>query len=141
MANPNGNKDTLKPFKKGRSGNPKGRPPFKKFVANILGVNPRLIPEGMSSKDMKKALSTLLQMSGNEILAVTKDQDSPIWFVAMATAISKQMKQGKTDAVEKLMDRVYGKSVQALEHSGKDGQELPPIIFLQAPDDDDNSSK
>ncbi len=78
-------------FKKGKSGNPKGRPPklpkLDDLLAQILG----------EEKDGQTATEAILKR------------------------IRLQATQGNLKAAEILLDRAYGKAKLPIEHTGKDG--------------------
>jgi hypothetical protein len=78
-----------KPFKKGQSGNPKGRPKklpeLNKLLADVLG----------EEKDGVTAAEAILK------------------------ALRAKAAKGDIRAAEVLLDRGYGKAKQAVEHSGK----------------------
>ena len=78
-------------FKKGKSGNPKGRPPklpkLDDLLAQILG----------EEKDGQTATEAILKR------------------------IRLQAAQGNLKAAEILLDRAYGKAKLPIEHTGKDG--------------------
>ena len=88
-----------KPFKKGQSGNPNGRPKklpeLDKLLADVLG----------EEKDGVTAADAILRK-----------------LRAMAA-------QGNLRAAEILLDRAYGKAKQQLEHSGTVNLPAPQIIM------------
>lgn len=101
------NIENLKPFKKGQSGNPAGRPRklpgLDEMLADVMGDE----KDGVSAAEV--ILRKLRQM-----------------------AIS-----GNLRAAEILLERSYGKVKQPVEHSGKDGGaiETKTIIINIPPDD------
>jgi len=89
------NDENLKPFPKGVSGNPAGRP-----------------------KKLPK-IDDLLQ----DILGSEEDKDSEAHAILMS--LVKQAKGGNVKAAEILLDRAYGKAQQYIDHSSKDGTMTP----------------
>lgn len=83
-----GNPQNLTPFKKGQSGNPKGRqkklPALDALLADVLGG------ENPDESEAKNVLEALL----------------------------KQAKKGNVQAAVAVLDRAYGKPKQPVEHSG-----------------------
>lgn len=91
MANPNPNTEGLKPFEKGESGNPNGRPKklpeLDKLLADVLG----------------------------------EDKDGIEAAKAILMALRAKATKGDVRAAEVLLDRAYGKAKQDLNvnHSGE----------------------
>jgi len=90
------NPDNLKghEFKKGQSGNPKGRPPKLPHLDKLL----------------------------DDVLGEEKDGITAAQAILMS--LRKEAAKGNVRAAEILLDRAYGKAKQAIEHSGKDGSDL-----------------
>ncbi len=88
--NKNPNIENLKPFKKGQSGNPNGRPPklpeLDKLLDKVLGVE-----------------------NAGGITAAER----------ILEALEKKATKGDVRAAEVLLDRAYGKAKQAIENSGE----------------------
>lgn len=88
------NIENLKPFEKGQSGNPAGRPKklpeLDKLLADVLGEE----KDGISAADA--ILKKLRQMAT----------------------------QGNLRAAEILLDRAYGKPKQTIEQTGKNGDPI-----------------
>ena len=83
-----------KPFKKGQSGNPAGRPP------NLPELDALMALVLSEEKDSKTEAETILRK-----------------WIELA-------KKGNLKAGEMLFDRGYGKPRQAMEVTGKDGKDL-----------------
>lgn len=92
-----GNIDNLKPFKKGKSGNPNGRPKkvpaIDTLLADVLGGDPN-------------------------------DPDAQSGAKEILLAMLKAAKAGNVQAQIALLDRAYGKPKQAIEHAGAKGGEI-----------------
>jgi|2_EtaG_2_1085320.scaffolds.fasta_scaffold65856_2 hypothetical protein len=84
-----------RPFKKGESGNPKGRPKEPWTWAGVL-----------------KRLAEEEQVDGQEL----KD--------LMGKSLIKEALQGNVVAIKEFGDRIDGKSKQGMELYGKDGQPI-----------------
>jgi len=113
MANNPKAKDNLKPFKKGQSGNPKGRKPGAKSMKT------RAIELLSAMADDKEYATPLC----NALIAVLGNED------AKPSEIIK--------SVEVLRDTIEGKPTQKIEQTNEDV--TPPTgIELTAPKDDDS---
>jgi hypothetical protein len=69
----------------------------------------------LSREDFDKMSNGLLQKSREDIEAIATDKDTPMWIAAIATALRAQMVAGKTDALEMLLDRFWGKPKSSLD--------------------------
>lgn len=94
MANHNPKKEHLIPYKKGQSGNPKGRP--------------RVLPE----------LNKLLR----EVLGEEKDGIAAAQAILMA--LRAKATKGDVRAAEVLLDRAYGKAKEHIEMTGNSSIQL-----------------
>ena len=91
------NEENLIPYKKGQSGNPKGRPKGSK---NRSTVAKRWL---QVEKDLKKTLTSEIETMSQEDL--------------MTLALIKKAREGDTQAYQKLLDSAYGAPVQQVEQT------------------------
>ncbi len=111
------NEENLIPFKKGKTGNPNGRP--KKLLSS---VNSELEIKGYKEATKQEILSCYLRLINTdipEIEEMVKDKHQP----ALIRIVGKSILSGKGfDIVEKMLDRGIGKADQKVEntHSLKD---------------------
>lgn len=101
-------------FKKGQSGNPKGRPP--KAIRAIVKEHLAKDYQIPSNDDILDALALLLNLSEGALKEISEDANMPFLFRTIAqTALGR----GKMKLVNAVLDRVIGKprpqSVEASE--------------------------
>ena len=106
MAKLNGAKDG-RPFKKGQSGNPNGRP--------------KKLPD--------------LDKLGAEMFGADSDT-APSRIMEVLESMFNQAKKGNTQAATILLDRFYGKPTQKTELTGKDGDPLAGSFIIEVPKTD-----
>lgn len=117
-------KDNLKPFKKGKSGNPKGRPVGAKSTETII----------------REAVKVFMGTGDLEKLGInTSKPFDP--RLAIFGRLVKSMAEGKDNdantAAKELLDRMDGKSIAKIEQTVNDITP-PAIIELTAPKNDDS---
>lgn len=98
-------------FKKGQSGNPKGRPP--KLLNDLNNELKQKGYEPVTESQVIEAYLTLLNMNRNDILDYVKSGEVPALFEIAAKGIGG--KQG-LQAVEKLLERALGKPKEKHQH-------------------------
>lgn len=113
-------------FKPGQSGNPRGRPKNRVVPLVKLVVSKKRLKEvnGFTDAEINFMERTLLAMTLAELQALAKTDNIPAYMKGKAIAIISDMKNGKTDTIEKLRERQYGKAVERVELTGKDGAPL-----------------
>lgn len=127
-------------WKSGQSGNPKGfnqigreKNRINDFVKKVIGTSKERVIEtvGMSAAEIDAIEQRMLSVSLSEAQIIGKDDNTPLYMKNLALAIIIDMKNGKTDTVDKLRERQYGKAKQQIELTGKNGQPLmkDPIVI------------
>ena len=113
-----------RPFKKGVSGNPKGKEPTPYAVYKLKKYTRELVAE---------MVNELLEMSTDRLSRFILEPDTP----ALKFAIGKAILREDFNAIDKILDRCIGKVSQKIEHGGPDGAPLAPpsIIFQGVPAD------
>lgn len=121
-------RDSKGRFIKGKSANPKkqfsstrqpknpGRKPsrFKKILESLDGVG-----QTISQEDYERITKTLLTMTGEELSELAQDKSTPIAIVLVANAINGDLNNQRMDNLEKLLDRVFGKSTNKVDVTSK----------------------
>ena len=116
------------PWKPGQSGNPKGRPKNRvpEILERILGKAKAKKIFGLSQAEVDSWESTVLTLTAEQLKDMVKFENCPAYPKNLAIAILTDMKKGKTTTIDKLRERQFGKAVQRVELTGKDGQDFMP---------------
>ena len=92
-------------WKKGESGNPKGRP--RLLVSSVIKQMEDKGVESISQADVKATFLMLLNLEIPEIEEMVKDTRQPV----IVRIVGKEMLGGKGfDIIEKMLDRAMGKA-------------------------------
>lgn len=113
-------------FKKGESGNPKGRPKNRvpAFRKKIMTKKEARNYYGITPEELNDWYELLLVATLEQLKEIAKIEETPIAVKAYAYAILSEMKQGKSTTTSLLIERLHGKATQRMELVGADGQPL-----------------
>lgn len=117
------NPENIEPhkFKKGQSGNPNGRP--KKLIGTINEELENIGYKEATKDEITSCYLRLLNIDIPEIERMIKDKHQP----ALIRIVGKAILSGKGfDAIERVLDRGIGRSVQGIEHTIREEQPLFP---------------
>lgn len=124
-----------KPWQPGQSGNPKGRPKnrvIQEWLPNALGKDRARKIKDLSRDEINTWERRLIVAGSDDLTAIAKSADAPIYAKNLAMAILYDTKNGKTATIDKLRDRQYGMPAKRIELTGADGSPLmPPSSMTQ----------
>jgi hypothetical protein len=95
-----------KPFEKGQSGNPNGRP--RKYVT-------LLVDQGYKRSEINDTIQNMMAMTVDELKQVWDNPKATILEKTIASAMRKSIEKGTLYSLETLLSRVYGMPKQEVE--------------------------
>jgi len=128
MPNYNPNISGLKQFPKGTSGNPEGRPQSRvpEALKNILGRKKAKKFFQLNETEINEWEAAVMTMTTTELKALVGWEDCNSYAKGLAMGILFDMKNGNTKTIDKLRERQFGKAIQKVELTGKDGTPFNP---------------
>jgi hypothetical protein len=119
-------------FKKGQSGNPKGRPPSRvpEQLVKIMGKVQAKKFYKLSAAEITEWESALLTMNANQLKLLAQWDEANAYPKGLAISILTDMKNGNTKTLDKLRERVVGRPTQRMEITGRDGADFMPARVL-----------
>jgi hypothetical protein len=129
MSNPNPNtKGLMPPFRKGESGNPKGRAPnsVSEALKIVLGKKKAKEFYKLNVAEVNEWETTVLTMTASELKTLASWENANSYAKGLAISILFDMKSGNTKTLDKLRERQFGKTVQKVELTGADGRPFSP---------------
>ncbi len=120
------------PFKKGQSGNPKGRPPSRvpEQLVKIMGKVQAKKFYKLSAVEITEWEAALLTMNANQLKLLAQWDEANAYPKGLAISILTDMKNGNTKTLDKLRERVIGRPTQRMEITGRDGADFMPARVL-----------
>ena len=115
-----GKTDHLPKYKKGQSGNPKGRPP------DMLGKAMRQL----TAEEFREIANMIIKGSIDQLKAMSTSKDSSALKVMIAATVVKIISRGDMHALDILLNRLVGKVKDQIEMTGRDGG---PQVILTMP--------
>ena len=107
--------DNPKPWVKGQSGNPNGRP--RKYVT-------LLVDQGYKRSEINDTIQAMMAMTIEELKGVYENPSATILEKTIAGAMRKSLEKGTLYSLETLLSRVYGLPKQEITADVKIEQPL-----------------
>jgi len=80
----------------------------------------------ISKADVLRLMAYLLSCTKTEIEVMLRNPELPFAIVGQIRAMITDVQNGKTDTIDKIFDRVYGKATTPMEITGAGGSPLIP---------------
>jgi len=100
------NEENLIPFKKGVSGNPKGRPIGTERILKELFLNEFNFK--LNKHQAQDIIKNILSCTRKELTDMANNDELPFWISIIANKAQKDFKKGSMEVVNILFNRVYG---------------------------------
>jgi hypothetical protein len=120
--------ENLKPFEKGESGNPNGRP--KKYVSALK-------EQGYKNSEINDCILVMISMDLDELKEVWQNPRATILEKTIANALRKSLEKGSLYSIETLLSRAVGKPKESIDHTtnGETMRDIQVTIVNANPSD------
>ena len=117
-------------FKKGKSGNPNGRP--RKWVSTLTDI-------GYKKSEIHDCLRALMAMDMDELTDVYKNPNATMLEKTVANALRADLKKGTTTTIDKIIERVDGKPAQEIRQHNIGAPTAMKIEIVRGTSPEDDS--
>lgn len=114
-------KNLRPPWKKGQTGNPKGRPPD--------ALNAAL--KKLTKEELEDIANLIIKGNMPALRAIAKDDTAPVIKVMVAATVVKIISKGDMHSLDTLLNRLVGKVKDTIHHTGTVGA---TTVVLKIPD-------
>lgn len=95
------------------------KPSLYKHIKTLIGTDAEV---ELSREDFFKLIQFLLEQPADNLKKIAESRNTPIWIIGMIQAIIKDTRDGRTNTINSLFDRLFGKASQPIT-----GKEEGPI--------------
>lgn len=78
----------------------------------------------LTRQEVEEWEGKILTLTIDDLKKISKEQETPAYVVNVIMAIIADIRNGRTNTLDKLRDRQFGKVADKVELTGKDGEEL-----------------
>ena len=117
--NEGGTPENLKPFPKGVSGNPAGRPKKIETVIKEHFLEEHNLK--LTKTQSQDIIKNILGKTRKELVEMATNEELPFWIALIAKKAQRDFEKGSIHILDVLFDRVYGKPKEEVEQTINDG--------------------
>lgn len=104
-------------WKKGQSGNPKGRPPrfdIRRELASTLRLefDGETLPKKLNKENITEIVEMMLGLNEAQLKRLGRNAKAPVYIRGMALIVLKAAQKGRLDDFETILSRLYGRPKQ-----------------------------
>lgn len=107
------NKNLRTPWKKGETGNPKGRPKSMETIITEYFLDEKNMK--LTKTQVQDIIKNILSKNRNDLTDLANNEDLPFWIALIAKKAKRDFEKGSIHILDVLFDRVYGKPKEEVD--------------------------
>ena len=85
----------------------------------------------ISKEDTVKIMSYLITCNKGQLEIMIKNPDLPMFAICQIKALITDCQNGYTNTIDKILDRLFGRTMQPVELTGAEGKDLYPTYIIE----------